>query len=280
VNKFLILILLHEVKMHKSSSYISLLKCKQFLNNSKLIVWDNSKIAQKINHEISFMDDFEYIHTAENRSISKIYNSVIADNKNYEYVIFLDQDSSFDSNYIVKINDAISNNPFINLFLPIVKHNDIIVSPGHYKYFKGKYWNTEKYGIINSRNILAVNSGMVISFNYLKNIFKGYDERLKFYGTDTFFMLKYAEKNEFIYVVNYRFAHNSAMLNNNVSHESRISRLIEMFCSWKIIHEHKILHIFLINIYMIFKSIKLAFKYRKIKYFKILIYCVKNHLNE
>lgn len=271
MSKFLILIVVYECKVKESLSYISLLKSSEYLSNSKLILWDNSPSIQSINTDnISSLQQAEYIHTPENMSLSKIYNRVIQENEEYDYMIILDQDSSFSSDYFEKLNSAITKHPSINLFLPLIKSEQTIVSPGDYKIFKGSYWKKERYGIIDAKNILAINSGMVINFNYLKNIYKGYDERLRFYGTDTFFILEYAEDNDFLFVIDYVFKHKSALLDRDENVDKQIIRLNDLFFAWRIIHEHKKFNLILINIYILIRIFKLVIKYRNIKYFELL----------
>jgi len=271
MSKFLILIVLYECKVKESLSYISLLKSSEYLSNSKLILWDNSPSIQSVDTDnISFFQHVEYIHTPENMSLSKIYNRVIQENEENDYLIILDQDSSFSSDYLEKLNSAIIKHSSINLFLPLIKSEQTIVSPGDYKIFKGSYWGKEKYGIIDTKNILAINSGMVINFNYLKNIYKGYDERLRFYGTDTFFMLEYAENNDFLFVIDYVFKHKSALLDRDESIDKQIIRLKDLFFSWKITNEHKKFNLILINIYILIKIFKFVIKYKNLKYFELL----------
>ena len=270
MSKFLILIVLYESKAKDSLSYTSLLKSSEYLSESKLILWDNSPSVQSIDtHNISFLKCVEYIHTAENMSLSKIYNRVIQANEDYNYMIILDQDSSFSNEYFKKLNIAIIKHPSINLFLPLIKSEQTIVSPGDYKIFKGSYWKKEKYGIINAKNILAINSGMVINSHYLKNIYKGYDERLRFYGTDTSFMLDYQENNEYLFVIDYVFKHKSALLDKDENFNMQLFRLKNVFSSWRIIHEHKKVNLFLINIFIFLKTFKLVVEYRNIRYFEL-----------
>ena len=272
MSKFLILIVVYECKVKESLSYISLLKSSEYLSNSKLILWDNSPSIQSIDTDnISFLQQAEFIHTTENMSLSKIYNRVIQENEEYDYMIILDQDSSFSSDYLEKLNSAIIKHPSINLFLPLIKSQQTIVSPGDYKIFKGSYWKKERYGIIDAKNILAINSGMVINFNYLKNTYKGYDERLRFYGTDTFFMFEYSKKNNFLFVIDYVFQHESALLDRNERFNKKIIRLNDLFFSWRIVNEHKKLNLILINVYILIKTFKLVIKYKNPKYFELLI---------
>ena len=269
MNKFLILIVLYECKVKDSLSYTSLLKSSEYLSASKLILWDNSSSIQSID-DISCFQDIKYIHTPENISLSKIYNRVIQENEGYDYMIILDQDSSFTSDYFHKTEIAINTNPDINLYLPIVKSGFIIVSPGNYKVFKGSYWEKEKYGKIEVKNTLAINSGMIINFNYLKNIFKGYDERLKFYGTDTYFMFEYAKDNKYCYVIDYIFKHDSALLDDNENINKMLFRLHDLFYSWRITNENNKQNLIFINTYICLKILKLVLTEKKYAYLKLL----------
>ena len=270
MNNFLILIVLYECKVKDSSSYNSLLKSSEYLSESKLILWDNSPSVQSINSQVSELKSVEYLHTSETMSLSQIYNRVIKETNHYDYLVILDQDSSFSIDFFEKLNNAIFKNSTINLFLPIVKAEQTIVSPGDYKTFKGSYWKKEKSGLIKAKNVLAINSGMVINFKYLKNIYIGYDERLRFYGTDTFFMLDYQKNNEFLFVINYIFKHKSALLDRDESLNMQLFRLDNVFSAWKIIHEHNKINLFLINIFIFLKIVKLVIFYRNIKYLKLL----------
>ena len=248
--------------MFKSSAYLS---------NSKLIFWDNSPSIQSVDFDgISFLQQVEYIHTPENMSLSKIYNKVIQNNEGYDYLIILDQDSSFASDYFEKLNSGIEKHSDVNLFLPLVKSEQTIVSPGDYKIFKGSYWEKEQYGVISAKNILAINSGMVINFNYLKNTYKGYDERLNFYGTDTFFMNKYSKDNNFLFVIDYVFKHDSALLDEGEDCVKKIKRLKDLFFSWRIINENKKINLILINIYILIKIFKFVVKYKNLNFFELL----------
>ena len=271
MSRFLILVVLYKCKVKESLSYISLLKSSEYLNNSKLILWDNSPEIRSVEiHNLGFMKNIEYIHTPENMALSKIYNYVIQEHEQYDYMIILDQDSSFSSKYIVKLNTAILKHPAVNLFLPLIKSEQTIISPGDYKIFKGSYWKKEKYGVIDAKNILAINSGMVINFNYLKNIYTGYDERLKFYGTDTSFMVTYSKDNNLLFVIDYVMKHDSALLDEDEDINKKIIRLNDLFFSWKIINEHKIFNLILINIYILIKIFNLVVKYKNLNYFRLL----------
>ena len=271
MNKFLILIVLYECKIEESLSYISLFKSSAYLSNSKLIFWDNSASIQSVDFDgISFLQQVKYIHTPKNISLSKIYNKVIQNNEGYDYLIILDQDSSFESDYFEKLNSAVTEHSSINLFLPLIKSGKTIVSPGDYKIFKGSYWKKEQYGIIDAKNILAINSGMAINFNYLKNMYKGYDERLRFYGTDTFFMFEYSKDNNVLFVIDYVFKHSSALLDRDEGVHHQIMRLNDLFFSWKITNEHHKFNLLVINIYILMKIFKLVIKYKNFKYLELL----------
>ena len=264
--EFLILVVVYKVDLEKSSTISSLKKNKEHLHNSKILVWDNSpNKSDKIESIKKEFNHFEYIHTGDNSSLSYIYNQTIHTNNNFNYMIILDQDSSFTEKYFISINSAIKNNKDINLFLPIVKSGATIVSPGDYKIFKGSYWKREQYGIIESKNKLAINSGMIINFDYLKNSFKGYDERLRFYGTDTYFMIFYMKKNKNLFVIDYILEHDSALLKKDGNIDDVIDREYQLMLGWLRVNSSSKLKLILTYIYFIFKIIKISIQHRTIK---------------
>jgi GT2 family glycosyltransferase len=65
-------------------------------------------------------------------------------------------------------------------------------------------------GRVSSRRTLAINSGMIIRRDYLARRFSGYDERLRFYGTDNDFCRKYSKDERWVYALNSVVTHSLA----------------------------------------------------------------------
>lgn len=271
-NRYLILIVLYNCNLKNSTTIKSLDSCEDILHTSKVVFWDNSLESQfyeEMSSDFSF--EFDYIHTPQNLYLSKIYNNIIQRYSDFNYLIILDQDSIFSIEYFYKIQNASQVNKNINLFLPIIKSHNIIVSPGDYHGYKGAYWKKEMHGKINAKNIIAINSGMVINFDYLKNKFKGYDERLKFYGVDTYFMFQYKTKNKYCYVLDYSFSHDSSLLDQKELFEKKYFRLKDLIYSWKITNDYNRIRLLLIKIYAFYFILKTTIKYKNIKYLRLII---------
>lgn len=211
--KLKILVVLYNRLPIYSETILSIIASKnELLNLSELIIWDNSsRILSE--HELFELDKlltgvkYEYFANGKNTYLSKIYNQVIKSLDYNDYLIILDHDSTFGDIFFSTIKTSIVNNPNIDLFLPLVYSQNKLVSPAYLKYFRGSYWKERKIGLVNSLNIHAINSGMIISARYLKSTFKGYNENLKFYGTDNDFMRKFSQDNEYLYVLDAEITH-------------------------------------------------------------------------
>lgn len=209
-----ILVVIYNQTITDSDTLNSLLANKLYISNSKVTVWDNSpKSLDKSEQEYlnENIRNLTYIHTPENYGLAKIYNSVIVASNDSRYVIILDQDSEFNNEYFEKLHHGITQYPYINLLVPLIKHKNLIMSPGYYKSFKGSLRKTITLGKLSTKDMAVITSGMVISQKYLRETFKAYDESFVFYGIDTYFSIKYRETNSFFYLFDCDFKHDLAV---------------------------------------------------------------------
>lgn len=210
---FLLLVVLYNKSLHTSETLGSLLKLKDQLQGDKLMVWDNSPATSLTSEELEVLQssftEVEYVRTPENLALSAIYNRVLKRREmaQYESLVLLDHDSLLSDNFFAEVRSSMAQHPAINLFLPIVESNNEIVSPADLYLFKGVRWKQKRTGLTKAKNRAAINSGMVIRTSYLQKEYEGYDERLKFYGTDTYFMNCYATQNKYFYVLNTNILH-------------------------------------------------------------------------
>lgn len=178
---------------------------------SQLIVWDNSpnciekEIIKKKKDEYACRID--YYHNGKNNSLSYIYNNIIKKLSDNSILVLLDHDSNLPEEYMEELIKSSNLNPDINLFLPQIIYSNQLVSPSWSWYFLGKYLDTVQSGRVKSKNMMAINSGMAIRSNYLKYKFEGYNEHIKFYGTDNDFMWKYAVDNKYVYIMETQIHH-------------------------------------------------------------------------
>lgn len=271
-NYYLILVVIYNVDLKNSETINSLVNSGKYLNNSTVIVWDNSFYGQDertLDWAAAGINDMRYIHKAENITLSKIYNEVINKHRedNYSHLILLDQDSTFGPEYFYQLNKSIDKFKNVSLFLPIVISSNQIVSPANIFLFKGEYWNTKIIGLVKAKHKTAINSGMVISFAYLKNKFPGYDERFKFYGTDTYFMKLYSKYNDEFCVFDSVVKHHLAYKDGtNVA--GIIKRHPENVRAVFLLNSENYAMKFLTLVYVLIFSIKQSIKHKNIRFLK------------
>lgn len=188
--------------------------CLHIIDKVHFIIWDNSPTEMPL-QEFEYIQnlDYEYIHTPQNIALSKIYNKVIERYKEKRLLFLFDQDSTITEEYFEKCIAASAKNANIGLFVPYIMHNDLIVSPGSFFIYKGKYWKELKTGIIKSHNTLAITSGMCIRLSCLNGKLK-FDENLVLYGIDSMFCINYWEEYPNLYVIDYRLNHNLSLFNS------------------------------------------------------------------
>ena len=180
-----------------------------------VFVWDNSPDEATAAKKDWLSQQFQrtyYHHDGRNTPLSELYNNVIRQclldvRGQYQYLIMLDQDSLLHPRFFETMRAAAIQHPEIKLLLPIVKSGGQIVSPAHMHYFKGTFWRKPYYGSIKARFTTAINSGMMISGDYLAHDFPGYPPELRFYGTDTWLCQSIASSHRWIYVVDTTIKH-------------------------------------------------------------------------
>lgn len=215
--RFLALVVLYKVPISGSETMRSL--ANSAANHElRAVVWDNSP-EQAAESEIQWLSRnlprCEYRHVPSNAPLSCVYNSIIREFFqgqicDYDALVLLDQDSIFGREFLDEVASAAVERPDIDLFLPLVMANNQLVSPARLYWFKGAHWKGKRNGPVKPRFRTAINSGMVIRSRYLAEKFPGYDERLQFYGTDNYFLQKYAETEPWLYVLNVEIRHELA----------------------------------------------------------------------
>lgn len=207
--KNIVLVVLYKQDVKHSKTLQSLFEIN--LEESLLVIWDNSPncLSEDDFKLLNYHGlNFEYVHTPTNEPLSKIYNQIIEKYINRYSILFLfDQDTHIRQDYFNKMEKAILENTDIALFLPYVICNSVCVSPGYFAFYRGKYTKELKIGRLESKNRIAITSGMALRLVYLQEHSLRFDEGLKFYGIDTQFCLDYALLNPYVYVIDYALEH-------------------------------------------------------------------------
>lgn len=270
--KLLILVVVYEIDLYKSETIKSLSIAVEALRDRCLIfIWDNSKQAQSYKDIQLYFKEFQvdviYKHTPENLSLSKIYNIIIDTYKNssFNYLILFDHDTKFGMTFFDVFSMAAEKHNDINLFLPRVLYKDRLISPCRKIFLKGFYYKKDIAGVIKAKYVSAINSGMIISFEYLKN-FPGYDPRLVLYGTDMDFMMKYCSSEKYIYILNHTINHDMTLSTLNPSSDKLKEVYQKMLEAWDILYNKSPYGMICVKIYSIIHSIYMAFRYKDLDY--------------
>lgn len=218
--RFLALVVVYGSDPFSTSSLQTLLANDFDRQRLRILVWDNSP-TPSVNEEDLHRDRVLYRATPENLGLSSIYNQVISkDLDSEEHLILLDQDTVLPINFLKTADEAIGQHPDIDLFLPMIRANGYWVSPLDYCLGWGRYWAVPRYGRMKSAGVCAINSGMVISAKYLLGR-SVYDEKLRFYGTDTQFMLDYVDHRDELVVLDVQLDHDLSFFSDSLEQRAR-----------------------------------------------------------
>ena len=213
--RLLALVVLFQTPPSHSATLRSL--AQQEDTNFDLLVWDNSDshcTQQEFDWLRFTLPRSEYRHSPSNAPLARVYETVIRDsvlaNRSCDYLLILDQDSTLPPAVLRCMRRAAAMHPDVGLLLPLVRSADTLVSPATIRWFLGRRWSRPKTGLLPSRSIVAINSGMVLSRRYLAVHFGGYPQELTFYGTDNWMCQAYAEHQPTLVVVDTTIRHGLA----------------------------------------------------------------------
>lgn len=189
-----ILIVSYNIPVSEAATFLSLRSIfsedKNLANSFHIHVWDNSSVDRS-NDVADFFGavgiEYEYTSTPENLYLSKIYNKCAALPVSDEYLMILDHDTHVTGAYL---REALRHEiDGYHLILPRVYSTCRLISPAVRYYCKGRLLNSMRPGHADSKNLLAINSGMIINYSVFEKF--TYHSDLRFYGTDTWFMVNY-----------------------------------------------------------------------------------------
>ena len=263
-----ILICLYNKDLQTSETIQSLLRAKDKLKDyTKIFIWDNSNEALS-KESLAFLKDnfnnFIYKHTPENVVLSKLYNNVVENLDDDSYLMLCDDDSNIPAHFFDVLKEQIKSFPNVDLFLPQIYSDSKLVSPAKDYLIRTGFIKNLKPGLINSEYTTAINSGMVISDRFFKDGFR-YDERLKFYGTDNYFMNIYARDHKELVVLDVKFTHSlSFNSSNDVKNKLRIFKEVKR--SNTIIYSNQFFKRQVVLFNNLVVSVKLCLRYKTIDF--------------
>jgi len=163
------ILVLYNCKLSDSASYQTITKSLIYAGKkAMLFVFDNSPEAQLLDDiDSTIWQHVEYVHCPENKGLGVAYNqgADYAKKNDMDWIVLLDQDTTFSENYISKLDETINQHSEIKLFAPIIQlKNQKPFSPTRYKHKRG-YSAKLTSGVYSFSKYSPVNSGMVINTN-------------------------------------------------------------------------------------------------------------------
>ena len=203
LDSLLIVLVLYKSDLETSESFQSIETSLKTTNNSvDVFIYDNS--PQRLDFSLNqYNSKIHYVWDSSNPGVSKAYNEgfAVAENDGKKWLLILDQDTEFDSDFLIKYHVACTSNPTISLFAPILKLNSgEIYSPCTYKFPRTAILKKIDIGITELKSLSLLNSGMLIGANAFKEV-GGYDERLKMDFTDFEFIDRYRKISNHFFVL-------------------------------------------------------------------------------
>lgn len=169
------------------------------------VIWNNGPKKIQYSKDTVDFNEIEIIDNCENTSLSYIYNNIF---RRYpaDFYTILDDDSSFDDNFISQISGN-------DLIVPIARCGDEIISPALSNL---KRLRSVSSGTHIARCYRAIGSGMTIPHWYFST--QEFDEDFNFYGVDSEYFWRYSNNQSYFKVIDCNFKHSlSSSINEPIA---------------------------------------------------------------
>lgn len=157
----------------------------------------------------------------------------------------------------------------VGCFIPQILSGGRLVSPGGRQLFRGYLLEQVASGLVDSRNLLAINSATLITRACYERMRPLYDERLNFYGTDTEFFVRYEELYSRLYVFDSKIDH-SLSADSKESTDRVLFRWRDNIRAMDVIFERTSFFFKLaMHAYYLLMKVKLAVRFRDKRFLQI-----------
>lgn len=273
LDKLLIVLVLYKRDLKASESFQSIIDSLKITDNStSVFIYDNS--PRPINSIDSSNELIVHYKTdISNPGVSKAYNEgfTYAKKNGKQWLLLLDQDTSFKDDFLQKYYDAFNNNPDIFLFAPILKlDSGEIYSPCKYKFPRTSILKKIDPGMKDIKNLSLLNSGILISASTFQEV-GGYNEGLSLDFSDFEFLDRYRKIKDRFVVVDTEAVHGFS----GVQDELDVSLLrFRRYCQSSLVMcsiHHSILDKIKLVTIALLRSIKLSLKFKSAKFAIIFV---------
>ncbi len=194
-NKILFVIVIYKQYYDRTLSYISLLNN---LVGAWIFVYDNSPEAQVVSDE-----NVIYIHDSNNSGLSVAYNKAAkyAKDNGFEWMMVLDQDTTFPLDALSSYIKAVEDNPDIKMIAPVHQiSGGTYISPVKFHFKSGHNQKNVKTGIVSFNEACPINSGLLINLDAFYKV-GGYDDEVVLDFSDIRFVEKFKKVYNHYYVL-------------------------------------------------------------------------------
>ncbi|TBO43309.1 glycosyltransferase family protein [Pedobacter kyonggii] len=229
IEKILAVVVIYNTDLSKADTLKSIGKdLEENDMQMDLFIFDNSPNAQPL-IDIRGFNILKYIHATENAGVSKAYNegARFAETLGKQWLLLLDQDTSFDGGIINAYTNGILNQPDINLFCPIIKVKEsIIFSPFIRKFKRGFAMKSVKPVRYPFVKFSPVNSGILVNLSAFLDA-GGYNEKVKLDFSDLEFIERFRKFNLEFQVLDSEARQD---FSNDIQDITRLNSRYKFFC--------------------------------------------------
>lgn len=270
-----VLIVLYRKTSQDSIALQSLLAQQALLHDEgidlQLYVWNNSPDVAQPCPGVRW-------YAADNQRLSMVYNQVAEEAFAAGVDLFMISDD--DTNYsdirlssclqqIAQVRRAPGGDQ-VGVFMPRLVSHGQLVSPGRRWLFMGRLTPDVPAGLVDSKNLLGINSGLIFTRDCFKRMKPFYDERLRFYATDTDFFIRYEGYFPKACVLDVEIAHDLSEHSADTP-ERALFRFEEMVHGLRTSFLcHTLLERGLLELYLVYAAIRKALAYRRPAFVKAL----------
>ena len=202
--KILCVIVLYKTSLFDSNSFIECANHAIQDHDFKLYVYDNSPVPLHSVEELRQLN-IEYVADMSNSGVSRAYNMAAkyARNSGYEWLLLLDQDTTFQDNGYIKVCKRIIENFQYVLYVPLVKKvNGNYFSPQWMKRHIPMSAITVTDRAYPLKNVSVINSGLLIKVDVFLQA-GGYNENVPLDLADYQFIERLSKNIDTFYLMKY-----------------------------------------------------------------------------
>jgi len=217
VDDLFAVIVIYKAKLVQSETFVSLNASLKRMNAMMdVLVYDNSPEPQFNESQFQLENlKITYVHDPSNSGVSRAYNTgaKVAGTMNKKWFIFLDDDTEFHEDGVEKYIGSVNRNPGYDLFAPIMRMGDLLLSPSKYAWKRGFAPKEMSPGIASLLKFHPINSGVMISADLFKRS-GGYNEKIRLDFSDFYFMDKLSKHIQSFVVMDIVMEHSLSGIEN------------------------------------------------------------------